>query len=346
MRACVLHRAEDLRVEARDDRPLGAGEVRLRLGRGSLCGSDLHYYFDGRVGDFAVREPLILGHEVSGDVVEIGPGVDPALLGRRVAVDPSQPCGRCEDCRRGRENLCADMVFFGSAARLPHLQGAFADAPVVRASQCHPVPGEMPHERLAFAEPLAVAMHACTRAGNLLGKRVLITGVGPIGALIALAARKAGAAHIAVTDVADAPLALVGRIAADETVNTAAAPERARAWQEGRGTFDAAFEASGNLDALETCLLATRPGGTLVQVGFLPGGRVPVQMNRLMAKELQVHGSFRFHEEFAWSVRALTDGAIDVAPLLTGAYPVSRVDEAFAAARDRSRHMKVQIYFD
>jgi len=346
MRACVLHQAKDLRIEERPDRALAPGEVRLRLGRGSICGSDLHYYFDGRVGDFAVREPLILGHEISGDITEIGPEVEGLAVGQRVAVNPGRPCRHCDFCRSGRENLCRNMIFFGSAAKLPHLQGAFIDAPVVQASQCHPVPDDMPHEKLAFAEPLSVALHAVMRAGNLVGQKVLVTGCGPIGALIVMAARHAGAAHIAVTDVADEPLAIARSVGADETVNVATEAAKAEAWQQNNGTFDAALEVSGNAAALDTCVLSTRPGGTLVQVGFLPSGPVPVQVNRLMAKEMQIRGSFRFHEEFAWSVQALATGAIDASPLLTAAYPVSKIDEAFEAARDRKRNMKVQIYFD
>jgi L-idonate 5-dehydrogenase len=345
MRACVLHKANDLRIEEVADRPLAEREVRLRFGAGSICGSDLHYYYEGRVGDFAVREPLILGHEICGDVIEVGPGVEDVRVGQRVAVNPSRPCRQCEQCIRGHENLCAHMVFFGSAARFPHLQGVFCDSPVVLASQCLVVPDTLPHETLVFAEPLSVAAHAVTRAGSLLGRRVLVAGSGPIGVLIAMMARRAGAAFVAVTDVVDEPLALARRLAADETVNVATDGARGEVWRENRGTFDAAFEAAGNADALNTCVASTRPAGAVVQIGFMPGGTASVSMSQIMAKELQVRGSFRFHEEFAWSVGALVAGSIDVAPLVTGSYPVSRIDEAFAAARDRARNMKVQIHF-
>ncbi len=194
MLVCVLHGAKDLRLEERPEAALGDGEVRVRFGAGGICGSDLHYYYEGRVGDFAVREPLILGHEVAGEVVETGAGVSRVAVGDRVAVNPSQPCWQCPACQAGRTNLCRRMTFYGSAAVLPHVQGAFQERLVCRESQCHGVPRATPYAVAALAEPLAVCLHAVSRAGALLGQRVLITGAGPIGALTCLAAREAGAA--------------------------------------------------------------------------------------------------------------------------------------------------------
>jgi L-idonate 5-dehydrogenase len=346
MRACVIHKAKDLRVEDRVERPLEGGEVRLRLGAGAICGSDLHYYFRGRVGDFELREPMVLGHEISGDVIEVGPSAKRITVGQRVAVNPGHPCGTCVQCVRGHENLCPNVRFFGSAARFPHVQGAFFERPTVFASQCHPVPDSVPHDRLVFAEPLAVAFHAAAGAGPLLGRKVLITGCGPIGVLVAMAARQAGAAFIAVTDVVDEPLAIARAVAADEALNVSRDQSRLEAFQADRGTFDVAFEASGNADALNTCVLSTRPAGTVVQIGMLPSGPSPVLINRLMAKELRLQGSFRFHEEFAWAVQALVSDTVDVSPLLTGVFPVSRLNEAFEGAGDRRRNMKVQIRFE
>jgi L-idonate 5-dehydrogenase len=176
MRVCVLHAARDLRLEERPLAPLGAGQLRLRFGAGGICGSDLHYYFDGRVGDFAVREPLILGHEVAGDVVEIGAGVGRVAVGDRVAVNPSLPCWQCPACQAGRSNLCRRMTFYGSAAVFPHIQGGYQEYLTCQESQCVVVPATMPHALAAMAEPLAVCLHAVARAGPLLGREVLITG--------------------------------------------------------------------------------------------------------------------------------------------------------------------------
>jgi L-idonate 5-dehydrogenase len=346
MRVCVLHAAKDLRLEERPILPLAAEQVRVRFGAGGICGSDLHYYFDGRVGDFALREPLILGHEVAGEVSEIGAGVSRVKVGDRVAVNPSLPCWRCRGCQAGRTNLCRRMTFFGSAAVLPHVQGAFQEQLVAHESQCFVVPGSTPFGVAAMAEPLAVCLHAVQRAGALPGAHVLITGSGPIGALTCLAARHAGAASITVTDVADPPLAVATQVGADEAVNVAQASEAIERYQADKGQFDVAFEASGNPQALVTCLDCTRPGGRIVQLGMLPPGEIGLPLTRLTPKELDLVGTFRFHDAFGRAVEALVSGRLNVAPIMTGTFHASERDAAFAAAADRRRHMKVQLVFD
>lgn len=339
MQVCVLHAAEDLRLEARDERALSPSEVRLAFAAGGICGSDLHYYFEGRVGDFAVREPLILGHEVAGEVVETGARVTGLRVGQRVAVDPSLPCGACPGCRAGRTNLCRRMTFLGSAAVMPHVQGAFQERLVVEASQCHPVPDDLPPGLAAMAEPLAVCLHAVARAGPLVGREVLITGGGPIGQLTALAARHAGAARVTVVDLADAPLAMARRLGLDALH----VKEDADALAADKGKIDTAFEASGSPDGLATLVDVTRPGGRIVQIGMFPPGRIPVPANRLMAKELDLLGSFRFHDEFEVAVALIAGRRIDVEPLLTAQMPMSARDDAFHLAKDRARAMKVQL---
>jgi L-idonate 5-dehydrogenase len=346
MRTCVLHGVRDLRLEERMVAPLQDEQVRVRFGAGGICGSDLHYYFDGRVGDFAVREPLILGHEVAGEVSETGAGVTRVKVGDRVAVNPSLPCWRCRACQAGRTNLCARMTFLGSAAVMPHVQGAFQEQLTAHESQCFVVPPETPFAVAAMAEPLAVCMHAVQRAGALFGAHVLITGSGPIGALTCLAARHAGAARITITDLADPPLAIAARVGADETINIARAAGQIERYKADRGQFDVAFEASGNPKALVTCLDCTRPGGRIVQLGMLPQGELGLPLTKLTPKELDLVGTFRFHDAFGLAVEALVSGRLDVTPILTGTFDARERDAAFAAAADRERHMKVQLVFD
>ena len=196
----------------------GPGEVLLRLGAAGICGSDLHYYFEGRNGNFIVREPLIPGHEASAVVAGVGDGVTRVKVGDKVAVSPSHACGRCEYCREGREHLCSQMRFLGSASRFPHVQGMFQEYFVMGERQCYPVEGDITLGELAFAEPLAVGLHGVNRGGDLLGKSVLITGAGTIGCVTVLAARLAGARKITVTDVLDRPLAQAKVVGADVTL--------------------------------------------------------------------------------------------------------------------------------
>ncbi len=180
MLMAMLYGAKDLRLERGDEPPVGDGQVKVRFGAGGICGSDLSYYGKGRVGDFAVMQPLCLGHEVSGEVVEVGAGVTRVNKGDRVAINPNQPCRICRTCVAGKGHLCLKMNFYGSAAVFPHIQGVFREVIVASEAQCFPVPQSCDFRTAAMAEPLAVALHAVRRAGLLVGKSVLVTGVGPI----------------------------------------------------------------------------------------------------------------------------------------------------------------------
>jgi L-idonate 5-dehydrogenase len=346
MLACVIHEAKDLRLETRDTPELEPSEVLVRFGAGGICGSDLHYYNHGGVGDFKLREPMVLGHEVSGEVVKLGSAVSSVKLGDHVAIDPSRPCRACDYCLAGRSNLCRNMRFFGSAALFPHVQGGFAEFFKVADFQCHVVPKNIAYNVVACAEPLAVTLHAVSRVGSLMGAKVLITGSGPIGVLTVAAARLAGASEITVTDLFDEPLDIARAMGATQVFNTSSNPEKLEEFQANKGVFDVAFEASGNARALETCIQATHPGGSLVQIGILPPGMTNTPINRILAKELNFFGTFRFHQEFAWAVNALVTGRINVSPILTAEFSFQDAVQAFELAADRRKAMKVSLQFE
>ncbi len=343
MKAAVIHAARDLRIEETDllD-PMGPNDVTVRVRAGGICGSDLHYYQDGGFGTVRVREPMILGHEAAGEILAVGAGVTHLRTGQRVAINPSRACGHCQYCLRGMPRHCLDMRFNGSAMRMPHVQGLFRERYVCPAHQVVPVGEDVPLAIAAFAEPLAVCLHAARQAGDLQGRRVLVTGCGPIGALCVLVARHAGARQVVVTDIADAPLAIGARIGADQALNTRENPRALAPFTENKGVFDVVFEASGAAPALADALLTARAGATLVQVG-IGGPEVPVALNTVVAKEIAVRGSFRFDEEFAWAVEFLAAGRIDVRPLLTETVDLLDAVRGFELAVDRGRAMKVQI---
>jgi L-idonate 5-dehydrogenase len=344
MRAIVIHAAKDLRIErASAVADLGPDDVEVRIEAGGICGSDLHYYQHGGFGVIRIKEPMILGHEVAGKIARTGGSVTHLKAGTRVAVSPSRPCRQCRYCQAGQQQHCLDMRFYGSAMRFPHVQGAFRDVLVADAGQCHPVAPTLTAAEAAMAEPLAVCLHAGRQAGPLLGRRVLVTGSGPIGVLCMLVARRAGAAEIVITDVTDAPLAIASRMGADRTVNVAREADRLSPYAVEKGTFDVLFEASGNQQALVSAFDVLRPGGTIVQVGL--GGNVTLPINTIVAKELQLRGTFRFHEEYALAVDLMGKGLIDVKPLVTATLPMERAVEAFELAGDRSKAMKVQLAF-
>jgi L-idonate 5-dehydrogenase len=304
----------------------------------------MHYYHRGGVGDFLVREPMTLGHEVSGVVAEVGSAVKGLEPGMKAALDPARPCLGCRYCRMGRANLCSDMFFLGSAGRFPHVQGGFAQHLVLRQDQVIPVPAETDLLKLSLAEPLSVALHAVNRAGPLMGRRAIVTGSGPIGLLIARAARHAGAIEVVCTDIEDAPLAVAReRMGASAVINVARDAAGLVAYEADGGRFDVGFEASGSAEALGSLFKVVRRGGRIVQVGMLPPGTAPVPVNQLQAREIELAGAFRANDEFPLAVRMIVEGAIDVSPILSGVYPLAEAVSAFERAGDRSQVIKLHL---
>ncbi|MEM9602813.1 MAG: L-idonate 5-dehydrogenase [Pseudomonadota bacterium] len=340
MRALVAHAARDIRIEDQTVREPGENEVLVRVLRGGICGSDLHYYNHGGFGTVRLREPMVLGHEVAGEVLACGPGVDVVVPGQLVAVSPSRPCGQCVQSRRGLFNHCLNMRFYGSAMPFPHIQGAFREHLVAHTSQLAVADG-LSAATAAMAEPLAVAIHAANQAGSLVGKRVLITGCGPIGMLCLLVAQAAGAVEVVVTDLADFPLRMASTLGATRAVNVATDADALDDYTADKGYFDVLFECSGAEQAFAGALPVLRPGGVIVQLGL--GGDMSIPMQLLTAKELQLRGSFRFHEEFFVGVQWMRQGRIDVTPLQTHTFALDDAEQAFAQANDRSQAMKVHL---
>ncbi|MEL7216553.1 MAG: L-idonate 5-dehydrogenase [Pseudomonadota bacterium] len=342
MKAVVIHAARDLRIEERDVGAVGHGQVKLKMAMGGICGSDLHYYTHGGFGPVRLKEPMVLGHEVSGHVLELGVGVKGLAVGDLVAVSPSRPCGTCRYCLEGLPNQCLNMRFYGSAMPFPHIQGAFRQELVVEASQCALAFGLTPGEAAA-AEPLAVTLHATKRAGDLMGKSVLVTGCGPIGLLAIIAARRAGADHITATDLSDFTLGIARQVGADETLNMATTPDGLDRYTADKGRFDVLYECTGSEPALAGAIQAMRPRGIILQLGL--GGDMCLPMMAITGKELDLRGAFRFHHEFHTGVSLMQKGLIDVKPLLTHQVALDDAVKGFELAGDRSQTVKAQIVF-
>lgn len=342
MKAVVIHAAHDLRLEERETERPGAGQVLVRIATGGICGSDLHYFHNGGFGTVRLREPMILGHEVAGHIEALGEGVEGLQVGQLVAVSPSRPCGDCGYCLKGLPNHCVSMRFYGSAMPFPHIQGAFRELLVAEAAQCAPADGLTPGEA-AMAEPLAVCLHAVRRAGDMLGRSVLVTGCGPIGILSIVAARRAGADRIVASDLSDFTLEMARKAGADETVNAADDGGRMAAFAEGKGSFDVLIECSGAAPALTAGISALHPRGVIVQLGL--GGDMTLPVQAMTAKELELRGSFRFHEEFHTGVSLMRKGLVDVKPFITHTLPLQDSRTAFEIAGDRTRAIKAQIAF-
>jgi L-idonate 5-dehydrogenase len=348
MLAAVLHEPRKLVIDELDAPQPQPGQVQIRVRAGGICGSDLSYYFKGKSGDFAVREPFVLGHEVAGEIAALGEGVSGLSglsVGQRVAVNPGLNCGTCRYCVQGMPNHCLNMRFMGSASTFPHMQGMFRQFIAVDARQCVPVPDNLDFAQASMAEPLAVGLHALRLAGSLVGAKVLLVGCGPIGCILLAVARRAGAHRIVAVDLAGKALQMAATLGADETV---LADDQARIdqWSQQRGTFDVVLEASGSPAGLDTALRAARAGGTVIQVGNLPAGQSPVAANLVMSKELRYQGSFRFTHEYAVAAEELGAHKIDLRPLMTHAFPLAEANHAFDVAHDRNQSMKVHLQFD
>ncbi|RMF79540.1 MAG: L-idonate 5-dehydrogenase [Chloroflexi bacterium] len=346
MQISILHGKRDMRLEQREMPQPSDGEVLVQFGVGGICGSDLHYYFEAANGAFVVQHPFVIGHEMAGIVAAVGDGIDGVAVGDRVAVNPGIACGQCAACRHGRENLCRDMIFWGSASTMPHTEGAFQEYVVVQARQVHRLPDDFDLALAALAEPLAVSLHALNRAGSLIGKSVLITGAGTIGSLILLAAKTLGAVDVTMTDVLDERLQRARQCGADTVINVASDSPAQWALLNGELQYDVVLEASGDVRALQTALYSVVKGGTMVQVGFSSAGEVPLNINHLLTHEINFLGTYRFAMEFDHAVAYLVHERIDARPLITHTYPFARVDEAFNMAADGAQSMKVQLVFE
>jgi L-idonate 5-dehydrogenase len=342
MKSIAIHAAKDLRIEEHDCEELGTGDVEIRLASGGICGSDLHYYNHGGFGQVRLKQPMILGHEVSGFVTKLGTDVEGLSVGQLVAVSPSRPCRHCKYCQEGMHNQCLNMRFYGSAMPFPHIQGAFREILVADARQCVVADGLSSGEA-AMAEPLSVSLHATRRVGEMLGKTVLVTGCGPIGLLCILAARRAGADRVVATDLSEFTLAMAKRLGADEVINSKENPQGLEPYTRNKGTFDALFECSGAQPALIAAIAAMRPQGKIIQLGL--GGDMTLPMMAITAKELSLMGSFRFHTEFATAVSMMQKGLIDVKPLITHRFPMLEAIKGFEQANDRTSAIKVQLDF-
>jgi L-idonate 5-dehydrogenase len=340
--SATLFGAEDLRMVEAPLPPLAPGMVRVRFGAGGICGSDMHYFRHGRTGDFVVESPLTLGHEIAGEIVEIAGSAPGLSIGDRVAVNPSRWCGQCARCREGRPNLCENIYFMGSASKKPHMQGGFASYFDATPAQCIKVPRETPMAAAALAEPLAVCLHAVNRAGPVDGRKGMVFGAGPIGLLTMIAARLAGMSEIAVVDVATAPLDFAQRLGADHVIDVSGGDEALKELAAER-SFDVAFEVSGTAAGLSSAILNVRRGGTVVQIGNLPGGLLPIPANAVMAREIDLKGSFRFGREFEDAVRLIVEKRVDVLSLVTAERPLAAAPEGFRLALDRSRSVKVVL---
>jgi L-iditol 2-dehydrogenase len=321
MRAAVLVGSGRIEVEERPVPNPAPGDVLIRVSSVGVCGSDTHYYREGRVGSFVVDGPLVLGHEAAGTIVGVGDSVDPGRIGQRVSIEPQRPDPDSAETRRGDYHLCPHMEFFAT----PPIDGAFCDYVTIGAAFAHRVPDGVTDEAAALCEPLSVGIAAVRKARLEAGARVLIAGAGPIGIVIAQVARAYGAAEVIVSDP-DA----TRRTRAEAFGATSVLDPTSDAMDD--LGVDAFIDASGAPPAVVSGLRAIRPGGTAVLVGSgAESMTLPTQL--IQNRELILTGVFRYANTWPTALALVESGRVDLDAMVTARYPLEKVAEALDSDR-------------
>ncbi|MFD1632855.1 NAD(P)-dependent alcohol dehydrogenase (plasmid) [Haloplanus ruber] len=333
MQSAVLTEPETFEFEERSRPDPGPTDVLVAVGRVGICGSDVHYYRHGRIGDFVVENPLVLGHESAGEIVAVGADVEDVAVGDRVALEPGVPCFECDACRRGEYNLCPDVRFMAT----PPVDGAFTEYVAWPAEFAYPLPENVSTQAGALCEPLSVGLHAARRGNVGVGDTVLITGGGPIGMLAMEAARVAGASQIILSDVVPEKLDRARERGADATVDPSQEDLAERVADLTRDDgVDVAIEASGAAAAIRSTTEVVRQGGSVALVGLAGEGEIPLDTHDIINGELDVHGSFRFRNTYPAAIDLLASGDVDVEGIIDFEMPLSEVTAAFERTDDPS----------
>jgi L-iditol 2-dehydrogenase len=330
----ALYGIGDVRLETRALPSLGERDVLVEVRSVGVCGSDVHYYEHGRIGPFVVEKPLVLGHEVSGVVVDRGGTATGHAVGQRVALEPGVPCGRCTECRNGRYNLCRDVRFFAT----PPIDGAFARYVAIHEDYAFALPDELSDDAGALLEPLAVGIWACRKGGVGLGDRVLVTGAGPIGNLALQVARAAGATTLAIADLNADRLARAAELGATETIDL-----NERPLSSGTDQFDVLLECTGAESVTNDGILSLRSGGTAVLVGMGPGLDARVPISAMQNRELTLVGTFRYANAYAIAIALAAAGRVDLDRLVDARFPLEEADRALRATREDPSLLKVVV---
>jgi L-iditol 2-dehydrogenase len=332
MRAAVLSGPQAISLEQRPVPAVAPDEVLVKVAAVGVCGSDVHYYRDGRIGDFVVDGPLVLGHEVSGRIVATGEEVGPGRIGERVAIEPQRPCRVCLQCKAGRYNLCPHMRFYAT----PPVDGAFCEYVVIQADFAHPVPNSVSDEAAALLEPLSVGIWAARKAGVVPGSRVLIAGAGPIGVITAQAVRAFGAAEVIVSDPVEDRRRLAERFGATRTLDPAAEDVADLG-------VDAFIDASGATPAVKSGIAAVRGGGTVVLVG-MGADEIPLPIPLIQSRELSVTGVFRYTDTWPVAAGLVASGQVRLDDLITARFGLDDVEKALNADQDPGS-LKTMVVF-
>jgi L-iditol 2-dehydrogenase len=331
-RAAIMYSTHDIRLEERPIPEPGPKEVLVEIRAVGVCGSDVHYYEEGRIGSFVVDEPLILGHESMGTVVALGDEATRHEVGERVTLEPGVPDMTCRECRAGRYNLCPNVRFFAT----PPIDGAFANYVAIHQDFAYSLPDNLSDNAGALMEPLSVGIWACRKAGVRAGDHVLVTGAGPIGLLAMQVALAEGATEVTITDVALERLQLAERTGATRVVNVSEEPLA-------EAGVDALIECSGNEAALGDGIRCLRPAGIGVVVGMGPGEESTIPLALIQNKEIWLTGTFRYANTYPAAIELAATGKVDLDAIVTSYYGLDDTEEALQASRKDPANVKPMV---
>jgi L-iditol 2-dehydrogenase len=336
-KAAVMHATHDVRLEDVPVPEPGPQEVLVEIRAVGVCGSDVHYYEEGRIGSFVVDEPLILGHESMGTVVALGEDATRHEVGERVTLEPGVPDGTCRECRAGRYNLCPNVRFFAT----PPIDGAFTNYVSIHEDFAFTLPDELSDNAGALMEPLSVGIWACKKGGVTAGDHVLVTGAGPIGLLAMQVAFAQGATEVTVTDVADQRLEIARNLGATRSLNVAESP-----LEEAGLEADVLIECSGNERALSDGIRCIRPAGFAVVVGMGPNEETSVPLAFIQTSEITLTGTFRYANTYPTAIDLAATGKVDLDAMVTSHYGLAETEEALQASGKDPANVKPMVIPD
>ena len=336
MKTAVMTQLQHVEIQQREVPKPGAGEVLVKIEYVGICGSDLHYYESGRIGDFIVNYPFVLGHEAAGTVVEAGSGVTHIKPGDRVALEPGRTCGKCEFCRQGKYNLCRDVEFFAT----PPIDGVFQEYVVHEAALCFKLPDHVSSMEGALIEPLAVGMHAAMQGGARLGQTAVVTGAGCIGLVTLLALKTKGVDRIIVVDIIEKRLQKALELGASHVINGKEqdAVKEVLNLTGGMGS-DLVFETAGTELTASQGIQMAKKGSTVVLVGYSSSGKMNLPMSLALDKELCFQTVFQYRHIYPMAIQAVASGKVDINRIVTNEYTLDQIGEGL----EQCVHNKAEI---
>lgn len=344
MKAAVLHVPQEIKIEEREIPQIKDDEVLIKVKAVGVCGSDVHYYEHGRIGDFVVKKPLILGHEAAGIIAKVGKQVTDFEEGERVCIEPGVPCRKCEYCKIGRYNLCRDVVFLAT----PPVDGAFTEFLAHPADFVYKIPDSMSFAEGALIEPLSVGLHA-TRRGNVCsGSTVCVLGAGTIGISSIQSAKASGATTIIAVDLENYRLEMAQKLGATDTIN-AKENDVVKAVMDlthGKGV-DVVMEAAGAVPTTQQTVLLAKPGGVSVWIGMAPTDRIPISIHKAITKEIDIRPIFRYANVYPLAVELAALGLVNLKPMISAEFTLEKTKEALEyPSQNAATCIKVMVRFE